>query len=38
MRYLRRHRRDRKGFATVPLIYDDTPVSVGPRLTILAPR
>jgi hypothetical protein len=37
-RYLRRHRRDRNGFATVPLIYDDAPVSVSSRLTILAPR
>jgi hypothetical protein len=37
-RYLRRHRRDRNGFATVPLIYDDAPVSVGPKLTIIAPR
>jgi hypothetical protein len=37
-RYLRRHGRDRKGFATVPLIYDDAPVSISSTLTILAPR
>jgi hypothetical protein len=36
-RYLRRHRRDRRGFATVPLTNDDTAVSIGPSLTILAP-
>jgi hypothetical protein len=38
LRSLRRHRRDRRAFATVPLVYDDAPVSVGPTLTILAPR
>jgi hypothetical protein len=37
-RSLRRHRRDRRGFATVPLIYDDAPVSISSKLTILAPR
>ena len=37
-RYLRRHGRDRQGFATVPLIYDDAPVSISSTLTILAPR
>jgi hypothetical protein len=38
IRYLRRHRIDRTGFATVPLIYNDAPVSVSSTLTILPPR
>jgi hypothetical protein len=37
-RSLRRHGRDRRGFATVPLINDDAPVSISSTLTILAPR
>ena len=37
-RSLRRNGRDRSGFATVPLVYEDAPVSFSPRLTILPPR
>ena len=35
---LRRQGADRRVYATVPLIYDDAPVSISSRLTILAAR
>jgi hypothetical protein len=36
-RYLEEKGPDEKAFATVPLIYDDAPVSVSGKLTLLAP-
>ena len=38
LRYLRRHGRDNKVFATVPLIYQHAPVSIHNRFTLLPPR
>jgi hypothetical protein len=37
-RYLERQRRDPRVFATVPLIYEDVPLSIGRRLTLTLTR